>query len=225
MSTGNGVWSLSSGHMPAIKPWKLNTRTTRKRGTQLEYSHCGQWMPAYLNIVLHVQVIYDEWLSELCVLNRLFQWEAFRMEWHQTITDWPIFNGILFGQTSEMHFRYFLIIRPMDNVHTFRITSSSNTTIRMYSNSCNRVKISVIGLDWAFLAIAQIPTNTCLPEFDEALQSESMPSFESPPHKSMSPCQLKLKTFITIEMAVILRIVNVKRLSKRKSFVNSLEWS
>lgn len=71
---------------------------------------------------------------------------------------------------------------------TFKMTSSSNTTIRMYSNSRNRVKISFIGLDCVFLAIAQMPTSTCLPEFDDPLQSESMPSFESPPHKSMSPC-------------------------------------
>lgn len=73
---------------------------------------------------------------------------------------------------------------------TFSITSSSKTTIRMYSNSRSRVRISFIGFDWVFLAIAHIPTTTCLPEFDDALQSESTPSFESPPHKSMSPYRI-----------------------------------
>lgn len=58
----------------------------------------------------------------------------------------------------------------------------------MYSNSRSRVRISVIGLDCAFLAIAQMPTSTCLPGLDEALQSESMPSFAFPLHRSRSPC-------------------------------------
>lgn len=70
---------------------------------------------------------------------------------------------------------------------SFRMTSSVNTTMRMYSNSCRRVRISFIGFDCVFLAMAQMPTSTCLPELDETLQSESMPSLGS--HRSMSLCE------------------------------------
>ena len=52
---------------------------------------------------------------------------------------------------------------------TFKITSSGNTTILMYSNSSNLVKISFIGLLCDFFAIAQIPTKTCFPSPSKSL--------------------------------------------------------
>lgn len=60
---------------------------------------------------------------------------------------------------------------------SFRMISSLNTIMRMYSNSCSRVRISFIGFDWDFLAMAQTATTTCLYVVDES--SESRPSVDS----------------------------------------------
>lgn len=76
--------------------------------------------------------------------------------------------------------------------NTLSMTSSVKTTMRMYSNSWSRVRISFIGFDCVFFAIAQIPTSTCFPELEETLQSESTPSLGSP-HKSISPFENKNK--------------------------------
>lgn len=72
--------------------------------------------------------------------------------------------------------------------YTFKMTSSSNTNIRIYSNSRSRDKISFIGFDWVFLAIAQMPTITCFSDVDDILKSDSLPSLGSP-LRSMSFCQ------------------------------------
>lgn len=80
----------------------------------------------------------------------------------------------------------------------------------MYSNSRSRVKISVIGFDCAFLAIAQMPTSTCLPGFEDALQSESMPSFALL-HRSISPYGTRINV---VQITVSLAKPKVNRFSK-----------
>lgn len=69
-----------------------------------------------------------------------------------------------------------------------KITFSSKVTSLMNSNSPRRVNISFMGFDCVFLAMAQMPTTTCLLLLDEVLVSESMPSLLSP--KSVSPFRM-----------------------------------
>src|SRR5207302_1548 len=51
-----------------------------------------------------------------------------------------------------------------------RMTCSGKTTVLMYSNSCRRVRISTMGRDSDFLAMAHTPSSTC---FDSPIESES----------------------------------------------------
>lgn len=138
----------------------------------------------HLYVILHMEIVYHIWFAELRILYRLFQRESFRMERYQTIANWPTFYRIL---QSIKHTQSITTNRqdPPTTTLTLRITSSSNTTILMYSNSCSLVRISFIGFDWVFFDMAQMPTRTCLP-VEDVLQSESAPSLFW--IKSMSPC-------------------------------------
>jgi len=80
-----------------------------------------------------------------------------------------------------------------------RITFSSNVTSLMNSNSPRRVRISFIGFDCVFLAIAQMPTTTCLLLLDEVLVSESIPSLLSP--KSVSPFKNRRKSVLNSDLS------------------------
>lgn len=62
---------------------------------------------------------------------------------------------------------------------TLRITSSGKTSILMYSNSSRRVRISFMGFDWDFLAMAHTPTTTFLPPPSHCGSGDS--------HRSNSP--------------------------------------
>lgn len=85
---------------------------------------------------------------------------------------------------------------------TFKITSSGNTTIFRYSNSSRRIRISRIGFDCDFLAMAHTPTTTCLPS--------------SPVSKSSSPKSVRLPCNVITHLQSLCYIVTRQFIPKTK---------
>lgn len=54
----------------------------------------------YLNIILHMEIVDDEWVVKIGILDGLVQWEALWVEWDETVADWPFLHWLLFNRQN-----------------------------------------------------------------------------------------------------------------------------